>query len=179
MFQLVSTIIAVFFIAIDQIVKNWAAEVLTKGDITLIEHVLYLKYTENTGVAFSMFSDNRWMLIFVTSGMLLVVLAFFLSGKVTSKLEQIALALMLSGGVGNLIDRISLGYVIDYIDVRIINFAIFNIADICICVGAFLVCLSVYLSDKKEKKAKAEKTNEFDEIDKDLEKLFGGAKKDE
>ena len=73
----------------------------------------------------------------------------------------------------------SLGYVIAYIDVRIINFAIFNIADICICVGAFLICLSVYLSDRKEKKAKVEKNTEFDEIDKDLEKLFGGAKKDE
>lgn len=179
MFQLVSTIIAVVFIAIDQIVKNWAAEVLTKGEIAIIEDVLYLKYTENTGVAFSMFSDNRWLLIGVTSVMLIVVLAFFLSGKVTDKLEQIALALMLSGGVGNLIDRISLGYVIDYIDVRIINFAIFNIADICICVGAFLVCVSVYLVDKNEEKDKKDKEKEFTEIDKDLEKLFGGAKENE
>lgn len=179
MFQLVSTIIAVVFIAIDQIVKNWAAEVLTKGEIAVIENVLYLKYVENTGVAFSMFSDNRWLLIGVTSVMLIVVLAFFLSGKVTSKLEQIALALMLSGGVGNLIDRISLGYVIDYIDVRIINFAIFNIADICICVGAFLICVAVYFSDKKEAKEKAAKEKEFKEIDDELEKLFDGAKEHE
>jgi len=174
MFQLISTIIAVAFIAVDQIVKNWAAEVLTKGEIAVIENVLYLKYTENTGVAFSMFSDNRWMLIGVTSVMLIVVLAFFLSGKVTDKLEQFSLALMLSGGVGNLIDRISLGYVIDYIDVRIINFAIFNFADICICVGEFLLCVAVYISDKKEEAAKKEKAKEFEEIDKDLEKLFGG-----
>ena len=83
-------------------------------------------------------------------------------------------ALILAGGVGNLIDRISLGYVIDYIDVRIINFAIFNFADICICVGAFLLCVAVYISDKKEEAAKKEKAKEFEEIDKDLEKLFGG-----
>lgn len=172
MFQLVSTIIAVLLIAVDQIVKNWAAETLVKGDITIINNVLYLNYAENTGVAFSMFSDNRWMLVGVTAVMLVVVLAFFLSGKITDKLEMFSLSLMLAGGVGNLIDRISLGYVIDYIDVRIINFAIFNIADICICVGAFLLCVAVYISDKKEQQQKAEKAHEFEEIDKDLEKLF-------
>ena len=174
MFQLVSTIIAVILVAVDQIVKNWAAETLVKGDIAIIENVLYLKYAENTGVAFSMFSDNRWILVAVTSIMLAAVLAFFLSGQVSGKLEVFSLSLLLSGGVGNLIDRISLGYVIDYIDVRIINFAIFNIADICICVGAFLLCVAVYFSDRKEKEEKQEKSNEFDEIDKDLEKIFGG-----
>ncbi|MBE6899227.1 MAG: signal peptidase II [Ruminococcaceae bacterium] len=174
MFQLISTIIAVVLVAVDQIIKNWAAETLIKGDIAVIENVLYLKYAENTGVAFSMFSDNRWILIGVTSIMLIAVLAFFLSGKVTEKLEIFSLSLLLSGGVGNLIDRISLGYVIDYIDVRIINFAIFNFADICICIGAFLLCVAVYLSDKKEKEEKIAKENALKEIDSDLEKLFGG-----
>ena len=176
MFQLISTIVAVILVAADQIIKNWAAETLIKGDITLIKNVLYLKYTENTGVAFSMFSDNRWMLIGVTSLMLVAVLAFFLSGKVNGKLEIFSLSLLLSGGVGNLIDRISLGYVIDYIDFRIINFAIFNFADICICVGAFLLCVAVYFSEEKEKEEKQEKEREFSEIDKDLEKIFGGEK---
>ena len=174
MFQLISTIIAVVFVAVDQIIKKWAAETLIKGDIAIIEDVLYLNYTENTGVAFSMFSDNRWILVGVTSIMIIAVLAFFLSGKVTEKLEIFSLSLLLSGGVGNLIDRISLGYVIDYIDVRIIDFAIFNFADICICVGAFLLCVAVYISDKKEKEEKLEKETEFQKIDEDLEKIFGG-----
>ena len=176
MFQLISTIIAVVLVAVDQIIKNWAAETLIKGDITLIKDVLYLNYAENTGVAFSMFSDSRWILIGVTSLMLIAVLAFFLSGKINGKLEIFSLSLLLSGGVGNLIDRISLGYVIDYIDVRIINFAIFNFADICICVGAFLLCVAVYFSDKKEKEEKKAKEQEFSEIDEDLEKIFGGEK---
>ena len=91
MFQLISTIIAVVLVAIDQVIKNWAAETLTKGEISVIEDVLYLKYAENTGVAFSMFSDNRWVLIGVTSIMLVAVLAFFLSGKIASGLFDIAL----------------------------------------------------------------------------------------
>ena len=60
----------------------------------------------------------------------------------------------MSGGIGNLIDRISLGYVVDFIDVRIINFAIFNIADMCITIGAVLLCVAVFLSEKKEKTEK-------------------------
>ena len=121
-----------------------------------------------------MFSDNRWVLVGVTGLMLIAVLAYFLSGKVSGKLELFSLSLLLSGGVGNIIDRVSLGYVIDYIDVRIINFAIFNLADICICVGAFLLCAAVYLSDKKEKEEKIAIQKELEEIDKDLEIIFGG-----
>lgn len=156
MFQLIATVIAAALVAADQLVKNWAASTLINGDITLIENVLYLKYTENTGVAFSMFSDSRWVLVGITSVMLIAVLAFFLSGKVTDKFEIISLAMIMAGGVGNLIDRINLGYVIDYIDVRIINFAIFNIADMCITIGAALLCISVFLAEKRANAQKSE-----------------------
>lgn len=172
MFQIITTIIAALLIAVDQMVKNWASEVLVKGEIPVIENVLYFKYVENTGVAFSMFEDNRWLLIAVTAVMLIVVLAVFLSGKVTGKLELLSLSLIMSGGIGNLIDRISLGYVVDFIDVRIINFAIFNIADMCITIGAVLLCVAVFLSEKKEKTEKDKKQQALNEIDKDLEKLF-------
>ena len=86
----------------------------------------------------------------------------------------------MAGGIGNLIDRISLGYVIDYIDVRIINFAIFNVADMCITIGAFLLCLAVFIADKYEKKkAMEKKQKELEEIDNDLEKIFGGESNNE
>lgn len=176
MFKIITTIIAALLVAVDQMVKNWASRVLIKGEIAIIENVLYLKYAENTGVAFSMFSDNRWILVGITSVMLIVVLAFFLSGKVTDKLELFSLSLITAGGIGNLIDRISLGYVVDFIDVRIINFAIFNIADMCITIGAVLLCIAVFLSERKEK---LRKQQAFDEIDKDLEKLFGGKERNE
>ena len=101
-----------------------------------------------------MFSDNRWMLIGVTSVMLIVVLAFFLSGKVTDKLEQFSLALMLSGGVGNLIDRISLGYVIDYIDIsKIFSYPVFNFADICIVIGVILVIIIIIINTIKSQES--------------------------
>ena len=174
MFQLITTIIAVILIAVDRITKNWAAQALASGDIALIDKVLYFRYTENTGVAFSMFSDNRWVLVGITSVMLIVALAFFLSGKIKDKLELFALSLIIAGGVGNLIDRLSLGYVIDFIDVRIINFAIFNVADMCITIGAILVCIAAFAAEKREKREQESKQKALDEIDADIEKIFGG-----
>ena len=174
MFQLITTIIAVILIAVDRITKNWAAQALAYGDIAVIDKVLYFRYTENTGVAFSMFSDNRWVLVGITSVMLIVALAFFLSGKIKDKLELFALSLIIAGGVGNLIDRLSLGYVIDFIDVRIINFAIFNVADMCITIGAILVCIAAFAAEKREKREQESKQKALDEIDADIEKIFGG-----
>ena len=174
MFQLITTIIAVILIAVDRITKNWAAQALASGDIAVIDKGLYFRYTENTGVAFSMFSDNRWVLVGITSVMLIVALAFFLSGKIKDKLELFALSLIIAGGVGNLIDRLSLGYVIDFIDVRIINFAIFNVADMCITIGAILVCIAAFAAEKREKREQESKQKALDEIDADIEKIFGG-----
>ena len=174
MFQLITTIIAVILIAVDRITKNWAAQALASGDIAVIDKVLYFRYTENTGVAFSMFSDNRWVLVGITSVMLIVALAFFLSGKIKDKLELFALSLIIAGGVGNLIDRLSLGYVIDFIDVRIINFAIFNVSDMCITIGAILVCIAAFAAEKREKREQESKQKALDEIDADIEKIFGG-----
>ena len=155
MFQIITTIIAALLIAVDQMVKNWASEVLVKGEIPVIENVLYFKYVENTGVAFSMFEDNRWLLVAVTAVMLIVVLAFFLSGKVTGKLELLSLSLIMSGGIGNLIDRISLGYVVDFIEFLFVDFYVFNFADCLITVGAFLIIgYEIYdiIKDRKKKK---------------------------
>ena len=133
------------------------AETLINKDITIIEKVLYLNYAENTGVAFSMFADNRWILVGVTSLMLIAVLAFFLSGKMTGKLEVFSLSLLLAGGVGNLIDRISLGYVIDYIEVLFVDFYIFNFADCLVtCAAIVMICNQIY-EIYKENKAKKEK----------------------
>lgn len=63
-----------------------------------------------------------------------------------------SVALIISGGIGNLIDRIFLGYVVDFIDLRIINFAVFNFADCCVVIGVIMVFIYVlFLSGRKEK----------------------------
>lgn len=91
--------------------------------------------------------------------MLLGVLWMLFARKLTL-LERVAWTLVLGGGIGNLIDRIATGVVVDYINVLFMNFAIFNFADICVCVGVGLLMVWVlfdsYFKEKAEKSVKTE-----------------------
>jgi signal peptidase II len=69
----------------------------------------------------------------------------------------VCLSAIISGGIGNMIDRIALGYVVDFIDFRLINFAVFNGADSFVCVGAGLLILALILEMKKEMRLEKEK----------------------
>lgn len=173
--------VSVLMIILDRITKNWAVSTFIDGDIIVegnnviyslgeikeipvIKDVLYFKFTPNTGVAFSLFADDSSAFIIALTCILLAVCIYYLfSGKISSTVQKFCLGMIISGGIGNLIDRISQGYVTDFIDVRIINFAIFNVADICITCGAILLCLSVLLEDMKKKSGsvpEVEETNE-------------------
>ena len=97
---------------------------------------------------------QQTLLIGMTSVMLVVVAAMLFTRKMPVW-ERISWTLILGGGVGNLIDRVLNGVVVDYINVLFMHFAIFNFADICVCVGVGLLMLVVLLdSFKKEETAK-------------------------
>mgnify|MGYP002238670514 CR=1 FL=1 len=100
-------------------------------------------------MAFSLLSGKQLFLILATSAALLLVayLLFFRSrGKL---LQQIAFILVLAGGIGNLIDRVLNGEVVDYINPLFIDFAVFNFADILVCVGVALWVLVILLEKWK------------------------------
>ena len=65
-----------------------------------------------------------------------------------------ALVLVLGGGIGNLIDRVLNGEVVDYINLLFMRFAVFNFADICVCVGVALWVLVIFLEELHEDSAK-------------------------
>lgn len=116
--------------------------------------VLNLSYYLNDGSAFSMFEGQTAMLITVTSIMMAGMLIAMLLGKVKRTSYILAFSLVIGGGIGNLIDRLfNDGLVIDFIDVRIINFAIFNFADICAVCGGILLCVMVVVDEIREKRA--------------------------
>ena len=62
----------------------------------------------------------------------------------------LSMILIISGGIGNLIDRVWLGYVTDLFDFCLINFPVFNIADIAICVGCFFLVVFIFFFDKEQ-----------------------------
>ena len=94
----------------------------------LIENVFHLTYRENTGAAFSILRDNVDLLIGLT-GIVILVMAyifFYLIKEKSHWLILVSISFMFGGAIGNFIDRFRLGYVIDYFDFRLINFAVFN-----------------------------------------------------
>ena len=126
---------------------------LPVGQMNVLPGIVELRYCLNDGMAFSMLAGKQGLLIGMTSVMLLVVLVMLFTRKMTAW-ERVAWTLVLGGGVGNLIDRVLNGVVVDYINVLFMHFAIFNFADICVCVGVGLLLLVVLLdSCKKEKPA--------------------------
>jgi len=133
---------------IDQLIKLWAVQVLQPvGAMPLIPHVVELRFVLNQGMAFSLLSGKQLFLIIATSAALLAVaygLFFRSRGK---RLQQAALVLVLGGGIGNLIDRVLNGEVVDYINLLFMRFAVFNFADICVCVGVALWVLVIFLDE--------------------------------
>ncbi len=135
-------------VGIDQLIKLWAVRVLQPvGVLPLIPHVVELRFVLNPGMAFSLLSGKQLFLILATSAALLLVaygLFFRSRGKY---LQQAALLLVLGGGIGNLIDRVLAGEVVDYINLLFMRFAVFNFADICVCVGVALWVLEIFLEE--------------------------------
>ena len=134
-------------IAIDQLSKYLAVIFLSPvNTVPVIPHVFHLTYVENTGAAFSMLAGKQIFLIIITS-IFIAILLYMLWVMPKKKCYydiNFGLSLIISGAIGNLIDRIRLNYVIDFFDVRLIGFAIFNIADIFVVVGCFLAVIALF-----------------------------------
>lgn len=126
-------------IALDQAVKYWAVQVLEPlGDIPLLEGIFHLTYVENRGSAFGLFLNQR-MLFMILTPVVLAVIAFALWRRVIqTKLGKWSLYLLFGGAVGNFIDRMLRGYVVDLFYFKLIDFPVFNVADVFICSGAAL-----------------------------------------
>ena len=145
-------------IGADQAIKAWAVSVLQPaGAMPLIPHVVELRFVLNQGMAFSLLSGKQLFLIIATSAALLLVAYWLFFRSRNNRLQQAALILVLGGGIGNLIDRVLNGEVVDYINVLFMRFAVFNFADICVCVGVALWVLVIFLEELHEDTKKGPK----------------------
>ncbi|MBR3894275.1 MAG: signal peptidase II [Clostridia bacterium] len=132
--------IIVGIVALDQLTKAFAVIYLEgEASFPLWQDVLHFTYARNEGAAFGMLSDQRWVFMIFSTVAILVLLGVLFFRAPKSRYVQITLAMVAAGGIGNMIDRIALGYVIDFIDFTLIDFAIFNVADSFVTVGAFML----------------------------------------
>jgi signal peptidase II len=140
-FILVDIIMFVILVALDQFTKYLACEFLQdKPAIKLIDGVLELNFLKNSGAAFGMLQNQKMFFILVAA-LILVIIVYVLFRMPDDKkynVMHILLVMIASGAVGNMIDRIRQDYVVDFIYFVIINFPIFNVADIYVTVSTFL-----------------------------------------
>ena len=144
-------LVAIFGIVIDQITKYAVVkEFVTVGNtLPLWQDVFHFTYVINTGAAFSFFRGQvevlRWISLIVS--LLLIVFVWF-TPRLTL-LEQLGYGFILSGAIGNGIDRFLFGYVVDFLDFRLINFPIFNLADVFINIGVLLLLITSFYTPQK------------------------------
>ena len=152
-------------IAADQLTKLIATHSWQKAPLVVINGVLELTYTQNTGAAWGMFAGGRWILVAVTAVIVLAAIVLLMSGRLRHPLSWISAALLVAGGVGNLIDRVAAGYVVDFIYVRLIRFPVFNFADCCVCIGAGLLLVYLLFVDARSrgKERDGDGTTELDD----------------
>ncbi|MBS9719160.1 signal peptidase II [Tianweitania sp. BSSL-BM11] len=151
---LVYGLIAAFAVLLDQVVKEWV-----EIDMAMYQQVDLLPFfslfrTNNTGIAFSMFSTlGAPALVALTLGV--VALVLYLSWRTAphQTAARLGFALIIGGAIGNLIDRVTLGHVIDYFlfHTPTWSFAVFNLADAFITIGAGLVVLQEVLDWRRDK----------------------------
>lgn len=134
-------------VSADIITKQLAVTNMSVGStVPLIENVFHLTYVRNTGAAFSILSGQKIFLILLPIVIIAVILVYIAVKKPKNKLLLVSFSMIISGGIGNLIDRISLGYVIDFFDFRLINFPVFNVADIWVTLGGALFVILLLFS---------------------------------
>ena len=158
MFIWLAIIVATVFL--DQITKYLTIFFLKPIDtLPIIRDVIHLTYVENTGAAFGMMKDSRWIFMVTSTVAIVGILVYMFWKRPQNKLLCTALSFIVGGGIGNMIDRTLLGYVVDMIDFRLINFAVFNVADSFVCVGAGLMILYLILDMVNESKAEKNARN--------------------
>lgn len=138
---------------IDQITKAWVVASLPLNGVGKPLGLGFsFTYVRNTGAAFGIFNEGTLPLALLS---LVVSLSLFLflifKSKTLPILQRYALASILAGAVGNMIDRFRLGYVTDFIHFRLskFDFPVFNVADMCVVIGAGLLILLSFLTPKQ------------------------------
>ena len=138
-------------VALDQLTK-WLAVIFLEGEASfpLWQDVFHLTFVKNPGAAFGMLSNSRWVFMVTSTVAIIAVMYYLIRYRPTNKWLVWGLSMIVGGGIGNMIDRISLGYVVDFFDFTLINFAVFNVADSFVCVGAGILMVYMIMDIVKE-----------------------------
>ena len=128
-------------LTLDQVTK----QLLKNTQIQLIPGLVSISGTRNTGAAFCIFGGSTLPLTILTA-LVVLLMGYYLWKEKPRGLFAWGLTLLMAGALGNLIDRVTRGFVIDFIELEFVRFAIFNVADIAITLGCALALAGVLFS---------------------------------
>lgn len=146
-------VLATVLIVLDQFTKYLAINhLMNKNDIILIPKVLQLHYLENTGAAFSMLEGKQVLFAIMTPILLLALFYLLLRMPKQKKYMPLdyVIVFLIAGAIGNYIDRITNNYVVDFIYFSLIDFPVFNVADIYVTVAVIVLFLLILVFYKDE-----------------------------
>lgn len=142
-------IIIIFILGLDRLTKHLVSQKLYLGQsIPVIQDIFHITLTHNRGAAFGILRNQLPLFVIVALIAIVMILLGFRNNQYRLRpFYRLSLALILAGAAGNLIDRLTLGYVIDFLDLRV--WPVFNIADSAISTGAVLLSFSLLKPKKK------------------------------
>ncbi len=134
-------------VAGDQLTKFLVSSFLRPAQsVPLIPSVVHLTYVQNTGAAFGLFRGYPGAFALLSIGVAGWILLELRRSHVHHRRAPLELALILGGAIGNVIDRLRVGYVIDFLDLRV--WPVFNVADSCITIGVGLLLWRTLVSKR-------------------------------
>ena len=130
LFDILSKIVVINYLQLEESVK-------------VINNFLYLTYVRNTGAAWSILSNNSYVVLGISLLIIVGIIWYIWKNKIDNRFEEVAYSLVLGGAIGNFINRLFYGYVIDFIDIKIFgyDYPIFNLADVFIVIGVILLII--------------------------------------
>ena len=153
----VEVLLFALIITFDLCMKNYLydfVEVKHGGNYTVIDGFLDLTYSENTGMGFGLGKGSTLGITVITAILIAAIIGYLLFFKKEKAYIRIPLIMVAAGGIGNLVDRTQLGYVRDFFEFTFVDFAIFNIADAFVTVGAVVLIIGLIVTLFKPQKDK-------------------------
>ena len=140
---------SLIIVLLDQVTKFGVSNSMNQGEsIAVWGNILRVTYIKNPGMAFGIQIGNKLFFTIFALIASIVILIYLFRLKPEHFLPRLALASILGGAIGNLIDRFVSGKVIDFIDIRVIRWPIFNVADIAVTIGMILLIAYVIFDNK-------------------------------
>ena len=139
--------LSIFIVLIDQFTKYlmfYNKKLFINKDFLLFK----LDFVKNYGAAFNIFSGSRVFLSLISISFSILLIYLIFSKNTLNTIDLYSYSFILGGTIGNGIDRVYKGFVVDFINLNIINFPVFNIADVSINIGFIILLFNIFKNNR-------------------------------